>query len=165
MRFRTVTGVLLLVGLVAASCSIGLGDSPSRSSCAGIGAEFGGCDDDLPQFTATDCATVGREFGAFLDQRTVDVITGPEAVDGEARSVRIMQTLVLLSASVNQYLREAGLHADCDVPVFLEAAETEFSPELKDSVGGALFDGNPAATYEDWYRELTRTIGVIDAEE
>lgn len=166
MSVRTVSVLLLLlVGLIGTSCSLSPGSTPSRSSCAGIGAELGGCDEDLPQFTATECTAVGREFGAFLDQRTLAIITGPDAVDGEARSVRIMQTLVLLSVLANRYLREIDLHADCDVPEFLEAAEGEFSGELRDSVGDVLFDGAPPATYQDWRQELARTISVIDAEE
>lgn len=69
------------------------------------------------------------------------------------------------SVRANNHLREIGLHATCDVPEFLEAAEAEFSPELKRSVGEVLYDGAPPASYEDWLDDLTRTIAVIDAEE
>lgn len=73
--------------------------------------------------------------------------------------------MALLSARANDYLRERGLHATCDVPEFLGAAEAEFSPQFKEGVGEALYDGVPPATYGEWRSELTLMLGVIDAEE
>ncbi len=165
MSLRRVSWLLLIAALIGASCTLDPGQTPSRSICDGVGAELGGCDAEQPEFTQTECAAVGREFGALLDERTVGIITGPEGVDGEARSVRVKQAMVLVSVRANNHLREIGLHATCDVPEFLEAAEAEFSPELKRSVGEVLYDGAPPASYEEWLDELTRTIAVIDAEE
>jgi hypothetical protein len=157
---------VILLGLIGTSCAIvSVGDSPSASICAGVDAQMGGCDEQQPEFAATDCSGVGREFGAYLDDRTLQVIEGPDAVGGEARSVRLRQAMVLLSARANDYLRELGLHASCDVPEFVTAAEAEFSPELREGVGDALYDGAPPATYEDWKSELQLMLGVIDAEE
>lgn len=73
--------------------------------------------------------------------------------------------MVLLSARANDYLKELGLHDSCDVPEFLDAAEAELSPQLRDGVGGALYDGVPPATYEEWKSEVTLMLGIIDAEE
>lgn len=73
--------------------------------------------------------------------------------------------MVLLSVRANDHLRETGLRPDCDIPEFLQAAEAEFSLELKSSVGEVLYDGAPPASYEEWLEELTRNIGVIDEEE
>lgn len=157
---------LILLGIIGTSCSIvSVGATPSASICDGVDAEMGGCDQQQPEFAAADCAGVGREFGVYLDDRTRQIIEGPEAVGGEARSVRLRQAMVLLSARANDYLRERRLHATCDVPEFLSAAEAEFSPQLREGVGDALYDGAPLATYDEWKSELTLTLGVIDAEE
>lgn len=157
---------VILLGLIGTSCSIvPVGPTPSASICDGVDAQMGGCDEEQPEFAATDCSGVGRELGAYLDDRTRRIIEGPDAVDGEARSVRLRQAMVLLSARANDYLRELGLHASCDVPEFLAAAEAEFSPQLRDGVGDALYDGVPPATYEEWKSELTLMLGIIDAEE
>lgn len=157
---------VLLLGLIGTSCSIVAVDAtPSASICDGVDSQMGGCDEQQPSFAATDCAGVGREFGALLDDRARDIIEGPEVVDGEARSVRLRQAMALLSGRANDYLRETGLHAGCDVPEFLAAAEAEFSPQLTDGVGGALYDSAPPATYEEWRSELVLMLGVIDAEE
>lgn len=63
-------------------------DVPTPTFCDGIDSVIGGCDEDLPPFTATDCAGIGEEFGALLDERTRAVLTGPADVEDEARSVR-----------------------------------------------------------------------------
>ena len=157
---------VILLGLIGTSCSIvSDGGPPSASICDGVDAQMGGCDEQQPEFTATDCLGIGREFGAHMDDRTLGIIEGPEAVDGEARSVRLRQATVLLSARANDHLRELGLHASCDVPEFLGAAEAEFSHQLREGVGDALYDGAPAATYEEWKSEVTLMLGIIDAEE
>jgi len=165
MSLRMVSVLLLLVGLVGTSCSMSPSGSPARSSCDGIGAGLGGCDSNLPEFSATDCVGVAQEFGTALDERTLAVITGPEAVDGNARSVRLTHAMVLVSDLANRHLRATGLHADCDVPEFMGAAEAEFSSELRDSVGAFLYDGRPPATYDEWLEQLNRNIVVIDQEE
>ena len=157
---------IVLVGLTGTSCSIvSTGASPSASICDGVDAEMGGCDEEQPEFTATDCPGMGREFGAALDRRALAIVDGPDAVDGEARSVRLRQAMVLLSARANDHLRDLGLHASCDVPEFLGAAEAEFSAELREGVGDALYDGAPSATFDEWMSELTLMLGIIDAEE
>lgn len=157
---------VLLLGLIGTSCSVvSVTASPSASICDGVDAQMGGCDEEQPEFAATDCAGVGREFGTYLDERTRQIIEGPEAVGGDARSVRLRQAMVLLSARANEYLRDTDLHASCDIPEFLAAAEAQFSPQLKDRVGTALYDGAPPATYEEWKSELTLMLGIIDAEE
>ena len=155
--------ILLALGLIGAGCSAVVG--PTASICDGVDGQMGGCDEEQPEFTATDCAGVGREFGALLDERTLAILEGPEAVSGEARSVRLRQAMVLVSARANDHLREQGIHADCDVPEFLEAAESQFSAAVRDGVGIALYDGAPPATYEEWRSELTLMLGIIDAEE
>ncbi len=154
---------LLALGLIGTGCSAIVG--PTASVCGGVDAQLGGCDEEQPEFTATDCAGAGREFGALLDERTLAIIEGPEAIGGEARSVRLRQAMVLVSARANDHLREQGIHADCDMPEFLEAAEGEFSAALRDGVGIALYDGAPPATYAEWRSELTLMLGIIDAEE
>lgn len=155
--------IFILLGLIGTSCSAEV--DPSAPVCAGVDAQKWGCDDEQPNFTARDCPAVGREFGIMVDERTVEIIQGPEAVAGEARSVRLRQAIVLVSARANDHLKELGIHASCDVPAFLEAAEAEFSPSLRDGVRDALYDGAPAATYDEWRSELTLMLGIIDADE
>lgn len=157
---------MILLGLIGTSCAlVPVSDARSPSICAAVDARMGGCDEQQPEFAATDCSGVGREFGAYLDDRTRQIVAGPDAVEGEARSVRLRQAMVLLSARANDYLKEHGLHASCDVPEFLAAAETQFSEELRRGVEDAFYDGAPRATYDEWKRELMLMLGIIDAEE
>jgi hypothetical protein len=158
---------LVILGLIGVACGTqpGTDVTPARSICAGVDAEMGGCEERQPEFAATDCEGVGREFGAQLEEWTMGIVEGPESVDGQARSVRLLQAMVLVSSRANAHLKEIGLHADCDVPEFLSAAEDEFTPKLRDSVGGASYDGDPVATYEEWLAEVSRMLRIIDAEE
>lgn len=159
---------LLLLGLIGVACAMtptGTDPIPSRSICAGVDAEMGGCEERQPEFAATDCEGVAREFGEQLEDWTMGIVEGPESVEGQARSVRLLQAMVLVSQRANAHLKEVGLHADCDVPEFLSAAKEEFTPQLRDSVGGAFYDGDPVATYEEWLAEVARMLRIIDAEE
>lgn len=146
---------------------------PCDSDAHGIGrlldrsrnADIGGCRSDLPVFQGEDCAAIGREFGAYLNDETLAIVQGPSDVDGEARSVRLKQAMTLMASLANTQLDALGLRSACDAPQFLAAAEPEFSDELRATVGDALFDGQPAATYQEWFADVERSVSVIDTEE
>lgn len=165
MSLRTATVALVFLGLIVAACTSSTPDLPTPSFCNGIDSTIGGCEENLPQFKATDCAGTGEEFGALLDERTRAILAGPTAVEDKARSVRLKHAMALLSILANQHLRELDIRRTCDAPEFLAAAESRFSAELRGSVGAALYDGNPPATYEEWLAEVRRSIAVIDTEE
>lgn len=141
-------------------------ESYSPIICDSMDAEMGGCDPGLlPTLAGSDCLLIAREFGGFLDAQTVDVLEGPEAVDGAARSVRLKHRMVVLATLAGRRMDELNLRGECDVAGFLATAEQEFSPELLSGVGMALYDGDPEATYDEWRDELQRTLAVIGPEE
>lgn len=165
MSPRTVANLALLTGLVVvASCSTVQG-TPSQSICDGLSAEMGGCDTDLPQFTESTCEGTATEFGTHLDARVRAILDGPAAVDGDARSARLKQAVSLVAALANRHLADLDLRADCDVPEFLDAAEARFSPQLREQVGAAMYDGAPVATYDEWVADVAGSLAVIDDEE
>ena len=47
----------------------------------------------------------------------------------------------------------------------MQVADGIFSSELKSSVGGAIWDGNPVGTYEDWLTDVRKSVRMIDQEE
>lgn len=152
-----------LMGLTA--CSATMTETPMPSICDGIGADIGGCRDDLPTFSGSECAEVGQEFGAHLNDETLSIIRGPADVRGEGRSVRLKQAMTLTASLANARLDDLGLRSACDAPEFLAAAEREFSEELRATVGQVLFDGQPVATYEEWLADVERSVSVIDTED
>lgn len=166
MSLRRACYLVLLLGLLGTpACSIlQPADSPSPSICDFMDAQMGGCDADLPEFTGEDCEAIAAEFGRFLDARTVAILEGPEGVDGEGRSVRLKQDMVLLSTLAGRRLDELELRGACEPGEFLRAVEAEFSDALREGVGMALYDGNPPATYDEWRDELLRTLAVIEVE-
>lgn len=158
---RGVSRLVLCLSLLLGACGPGAA-SPTSAICDGIAAEMGGCGEDLPAFTADDCDGVAREWGRQIDSQVRAIISGPDAVDGEARSVRIKQAAVLLSALAGRHLDDVGVRAQCDATEFLEIGEGEFSDELRERVGGAMFDGEPVVPYEEWLADLARTARSIE---
>ena len=41
-------------------------------------------------------------------------------------------------------------------------AQGQFSPELRAGIGGALYDGSPAASWEQFEAEALRALSVLD---
>ena len=158
--------LLRIVALTAAlmgvnSCALGSASPPTPQICDGIGAELGGCREDLPEYTGADCRAVAEEYGAFLDVEARAVLAGPEGVDGEARSVRLRQAVILLAILAERHLDEVG-RPRCDASEFLEAAEPNFSDELRDGVGAAMYDGRPMVTYEEWLADVETILSVVE---
>lgn len=153
----------LLVGLLLAGCSpIAAPPASQPVACGGIPADFGGCSSARPVFLGSTCAEIGAEWGESVDRGVLAVIRGPATVNGQQRSTRVSDVLVLASIVAGMRLDTLGLLATCDTPEFLNAARPRFSADLLDGIGGVLFDGSPVATTEDWERLLVRAIGIID---
>ena len=155
--------LVVLLAVVLAGCGLGsaLG---TPEICDGMAAEMGGCDDDLPSFTADSCGGAAREWGRLVDAQVLDIISGPEAVDGDGRSVRLKQAVVLLSTLAGRHLDEVGIRDRCDSEPFVEVPEAEFSDELRAQVGSAMFDGAPVVSYEEWLLDVARIATMIEDE-
>jgi hypothetical protein len=150
--------MLLAAVAVIASCT---SVQPSATVCGGISSEVGGCT-VRHKFIASTCENLASEWARVLDLAVVAVLDGPDSVAEQGRSVRLRQVLVITTADMNTRLQELDLKADCDLPEFIAVAEPLFSAKLRAGVGGALFDGNPAATYEDWLDDVRKVARVID---
>lgn len=165
----TKTPVTVLLALVAvlglsASCANVGSPSPSQTVCAGISSDAGGCTAERHSFAATTCDGLAREWATVLDRQVVEILDGP-ADPSRAVSVRLKSAVAIVTIDMNTKLRALGLAADCDVPEFMAAAQAGFSAEVRAKVGAGLYDGNPAATYEEWLTDVKRTLAVIDAGE
>lgn len=166
MNRATLGALTLLVVLLAmlfAGCGLGT-PSGTPEICDGMAAEMGGCDEDLPSFTSDSCDGAAREWGRLVDAHVLDIISGPEAVDGEGRAVRLKQAVVLLSALAGRHLDEVGIRDRCDSEPFVEVAEAEFSDTLRAQVGSAMFDGAPVVSYEEWLLDVARIATTIEDE-
>jgi hypothetical protein len=158
---RTFAPACLALGLLVAGCM----GSAEPSSCDGISARAGGCDEDQPTYSGTTCAELAREWGDEVDRRLAVVIDGPAVVDGEAKSARQTSVLVLASTRLSMYMDGAGLLDSCDLPEFLPIAEQQFSDKLREGVGSIIYDGEPVVSYEEWPTDAKRYINVIDMDD
>jgi hypothetical protein len=157
-----VLAVATLCGLIIAAC----GTPDPNEVCDGVQRSLGGCDGNQPTYAGTTCDEVGREFGIQLDSRIVDALEGQDVVDGLAKSARVTNAEYLLVARANQHLRRSGLIADCSATTFFEAAEREFSDELKSELGPVLSEfQDHEVTYEEWRAGLLDKLSVIDEDE
>jgi hypothetical protein len=162
---RVVALAMLLVAVVTtASCTSARRPADSIV-CGGVTAQAGGCDPGRHVYTGTTCADLAKEWGEAIDEKVVGVLASPPVVDQQGRGVRIKQAIVIASVDLNDRLRSLGLRATCDAPEVMKSAEPMFSTVLREGVGGAMYDGNPSTTYEEWRADLLKTIAVIDDEE
>lgn len=160
---RAFLASLIVVGLIA-SCTSSPSSTPATSVCDGISAEMGGCTSARYRFSADTCEGLAREWATVLDGQVLAILDGsPDTA--QAVSVRLKQAVVVATTDMNTRLRSLGLAETCDVPAFMAAAEPLLSAELRQKVGAGLYDGNPAATYEEWIADVERTVAVIDAGE
>jgi hypothetical protein len=152
--------------ILMTACGLGgLGASPSPEVCNGISAEVGGCDADLPTYAGIDCEAVGREFGRQYGERALRIFDGPANVDGNARSVQLVQAAVVSVQLANKHLRDNGLVADCDADTFLAAAEETLPAGFRERIGDFLYEETRQSTYEEWREDILRFLVVIDQEE
>lgn len=162
-RTRHLVAAILVV-VMAASCTASPPGSvvPEQSVCAGISSDMGGCTGARHTFTGSTCTELAIEWAGVLDKAVVAVLDGPAGVDGNGRSVRLRQALVIATADMNMRLQALKLESSCDVPEFMGAAEPVFSERVRDGVGAALFDGIPVSTYQDWLDDVGKVVRSID---
>jgi hypothetical protein len=153
---------LLAVIALVASCNPFTAASPSQTVCGGVSSEVGGCTAERHEFTGETCDALAEEWAGALDKAILAVLTGPEVVADQGRSVRIRQALVITTTDMNARLHALGLRDNCDVEEFMATAEPAFSPELRAGVGNALYDGAPPATYEEWIQDVENVARMID---
>ena len=164
---RVVARVLAAILILAAATLVGgcgIGAAPTPHACDGVAAEMGGCDADQPTFTGTTCAEVGEEWGAIVDTRVLAVIDGPAAANGMARSVLLRNAMVLAFVRAADHMGKLGILATCGSAEFLGAAEPRFSPELRSSVGGAMYDGEPVVTYTEFLTDALNVVKTLDSQ-
>ena len=70
--------------------------------CDGISSEVGGCTAERHIFTGTTCDGLAREWAEVLDRAVVAVLDGPDAVEQQARSVRLRQALVITTGDMTK---------------------------------------------------------------
>ena len=105
-------------------------------------------------FQGSTCEQLAAEFAAVGDPSLRSVIDGPDQIADEDKSVLISTMQGLLVLAVTQRAREAGVIADCDMPDWLQRAETGFTDQLRTRIGAVAYDGNPVITYQAWLAEL-----------
>ncbi len=166
---RLISSFLLILAIAGevASCSkisspSGSRAVPEQSVCAGVSADAGGCTAERHRFTGPTCRDLALEWAQVLDGAVVAILAGPATFDGQARSSRLRQALVITTVDLNRRLQALNLQASCDVPEFMAAAEPRFSTTLRNNVGASLFDGSPVSTYQDWLADVGLIIRSID---
>jgi len=156
-----VAGALLLLSAFLTGC--GQAVATKAASCDGVSSDVGGCAADQPTFSGTTCAEVGAEWGEIVDERSLAVIQGPANADGKARSARLKDVQVLAFVRAADHMGEVGILGSCHSAEFVGAAEPKFTPELRASVGGAMYDGEPVVTYTEYLADVLQTARALDA--
>ena len=113
-------------------------------------------------FAGTDCAAVGHEFGRQLNDQVLAIIAA-NAATPENASDPISTAVIRLAQGANDRLRAQDLADACDVPEFLAAADEDFTPELRTSVGN--FATTPVVSWEVWHDYVRGQLTLIDSEE
>jgi len=146
-------------------------DRRTSSVCLALGLFVAGCTgsstppDGPPVYAGTTCAELAHEWGEEVDRRITTIIDGPDVVNGMAKSSRNIDALVQASTALSVHMDHLGLLNECDMPEFLPIAEQEFSGKLRAGAGAILHDADPVATYDEWYADMQRFLGVIDFED
>ena len=160
--FRVATMLcLIVVASLISGCGLVSGPKPTDQICDGVPADIGGCNDP-PTYVGSTCEALAAEWGRYVDDRVTQIINGPEDVDGARKSARIQQFLVLATVRMSLYMNRIGLLGACSSAEILAAAHPEFSPELKSSIGGALYDGDPIVTWDEFEAASLKALSVLD---
>jgi hypothetical protein len=131
---------VLLCGFVLAACNAAPAATPFRPI--------------ILAFQGTTCDELAAEFGAIGDPSLRSVVEGPKQIADEAMSVLVRRMQDVLVVAVTEQAREAGVIADCSMPEWLQRAERGFSDQLRQTIGGAAYDGSPVISYQAWLLEL-----------
>ena len=152
--------VLLVAGCLGVEATPPL--NPEPSICNEIPSTFGGCDPDRPVYAGSTCPELAAEWGRDIDRRIVAVIRGPAVANGNAKSARNVDTLVLSSMVLRMRLDELGIRASCGLDEFWPIAEQQFSTDLRSGAGAILWDGDPVVTFDDWAVRAKDIVGMIE---
>jgi hypothetical protein len=93
----------------------------------------------------------------------LEVMNGPASVGDEAQSVRLRTRMVVSTTSLGLHLDDRGILGECSGAEILEAADGSFTDEFRAGVAGSLYDGDPAATWDQFLAEAARVLKVFDA--
>ena len=163
----TMTRLVLLAGLLAvavvsASCSDVSDASPSPTVCDQVSSDVGGCTIERHEYAGTTCDEVATEWGGVMDRLVLGVITGPASVNNEARSSRLRQAIGIAAIDLDQHLESLDPPLSCGVEPILATGQRSFSDDLHAGVGGAMYDGEPVVTFEDWLDDVRSVLRVIE---
>jgi len=147
MRLRTV-----LLGLAISLGGCGL----ASPSAAPTPVTF-----EVPQFTGSTCDEIADQLGPVADMMLLAVVQGPEAVQGEARSVLLPRVMNGLALGARDRMDTLGITADCAMPGFLQRVEQGFSDELRSTIGAAAYDSNPVIDYQAWLLEFSNMLVFV----
>ncbi|MGK2849470.1 MAG: hypothetical protein ACSLFN_00935 [Candidatus Limnocylindrales bacterium] len=148
---RQLTGLLALaLALLVSGCGIG---SPSAAPTP---VTF-----EVPQFIGSTCDEIADQLGPVAGAMLLAVIRGPEAVQGESRSVLLPRVMNGLALSARDRMATLGITADCTMPAFLQRAERGFSDELRSTIGAVDYDGNPVIDYQAWLLEFSNMLVFV----
>lgn len=147
MRLRT---CLLALAVSLVGCGLG------SLSAAPTPVTF-----EVPQFTGSTCDEIADQLGPVADAMLLEVVRGPEVVQGESRSVLLPRVMNGLALGARDRMATLGITADCAMPAFLQRAERGFSEELRSTIGGAAYDGNPVIDYQAWLLEFSNMLVFV----
>lgn len=153
----------LAIAVVTASCStVGPASTPSPTVCDDVSSDAGGCTTERYSYAGTTCDEVAAEWGAFMDRLVLGVVNGPQSVNNEARSSRLRQVIGIAAIDLDQHLESLNTPVNCSIEDVLARGEQAFSDELRAAVGAAMYDGDPAVTYEEWLNDVRSVLGVLE---
>lgn len=135
---------LLALTLALAGCGLGF------PSAAPTPVTF-----QVPQVSGSNCDEIADQLGPVADAMLLAVVQGPEAVQGEGRSVLLRRVMNGLALGARDRMDAVGITAECAMPGFLQRAELGFSDDLRSTIGSAAYDGNPVIDYQAWLLEFS----------
>jgi hypothetical protein len=136
--------------------------TPTPEICGDIPADIGGCSSNRPVYQGTTCEAVGQEWGRWIERLVTPIFDDAGVVDGEQKSVRVHEALVLATITAGLHLDEVDLLGVCTSTDFVALADRGFSQGFRDGLGSVLYDDAPTATWDQFLFELQRAIKVID---
>ncbi|MGI8828147.1 MAG: hypothetical protein ACR2I5_00025 [Candidatus Limnocylindria bacterium] len=93
------------------------------------------------------------------------IFDGPANVNGNARSMQLVQAAVVSVQLANKHLRDNGLVAQCHADTFLAAAETTLPAGFRERIGDFRYEETRQSSYEEWRTNMLRFLALIDQEE
>jgi hypothetical protein len=164
-RRQLAAGVLGISLLVAAAIGVFALTRPFAAPAApcDVDSLLSGCGTRPAQFAGTDCATVGSELGAQLNTRLMEVVSGPQVVNGVDRSVLAASAQVYYADQVNKYLRDKHMVKTCSADELVDRIEPQISGAVRAAAPDLL--ATAGATYPDWVTALRRDLRVVDDDE